>query len=106
MKERRNFERFPLMLPARMKMITSNGYQVFELETCDISAAGAFVLTEEKFSEGTRFKIDLTVPSSRIKKLTGVQSLIESEGSVVRSSPTGVAIQFDRKCQILSLKGR
>lgn len=105
MKERRHFERFPLTLPARMKMITSNDNQVFEFETCDISAAGTFVLTEEKFSEGTRFKLDLTVPSSRIKRLTGLQSLIESEGKVIRSSPIGVAIQFDRKCQILTLKG-
>ncbi|MBW2641507.1 MAG: PilZ domain-containing protein [Deltaproteobacteria bacterium] len=104
MEERRQFERFSLKLPARMKMITSNENQVFELETWDISAAGTFLLTKEKFSEGTRFKIDLTVPSNRIKKLTGLQSLIESEGSVVRSSPIGVAIRFDRKCQILSLK--
>ena len=85
-------------------MITSNENQVFELETWDISAAGAFVLTKEKFSEGTRFKLDLTVPSERIKELTGLQSFIESEGSVVRSSAIGVAIQFDRKCQILTLK--
>jgi hypothetical protein len=103
MKERRHFERFPLTLRARMEMITSNKKQVFELETWDISAAGTFVLTKEKFSEGTRFKLDLTIPSSRIKKMTGLQSLIESEGSVVRSSPIGVAIQFDRKCQILAL---
>ena len=104
MRERRQFERFQLTLPARMKMITSNDNQVFELKTCDISAAGTFVLTEEKFSEGTRFKLDLTVPSNRIRELTGVQSLIESEGKVIRSSPIGVAIKFDRKCQILTLK--
>ena len=104
MKERRQFERFPLTLPARMKMITSKDNQVFEFETWDISAAGAFVITKEKFSEGTRFKLDLTVPSSRIKKLTGLQSLLESEGRVVRSSPIGVAIQFDKKCHIMSLK--
>ena len=77
----------------------------FELETWDISAAGAFVITNEKFSKGTRFKLDLTVPSNRIKELTGLQSLIESEGSVIRSSPIGVAIKFDKKCQILTLKG-
>ena len=105
MKERRQFERFPLTLPTRMKMITSNDNQVFELETWDISAAGAFVITNEKFSKGTRFKLDLTVPSNRIKELTGLQSLIESEGSVIRSSPIGVAIKFDKKCQILTLKG-
>ena len=86
-------------------MITSDRKQVFELETWDISAAGAFVITKEPFSEGTRFKLDLTVPSNRIKNLTGAQSLIECEGSVVRSTIIGVAIHFDGECQVLSLKG-
>lgn len=105
MEERRQYERFPLTLPARLETILSGRKQVFGLETRDISASGIFLNTTEPFSEGTRFKIDLTVPSERIKALTGVQSLIECEGSVVRSTPTGVAIRCDKKCQILSLKG-
>jgi hypothetical protein len=105
MKEQRRFERFPLTLPARMETITSGKKQVFELKTRDISASGIFINTTEPFSGGTRFKIDLSVPNDRIKELTGVQSLIECEGSVVRSTPTGVAIRFDKDCQIMSLKG-
>lgn len=105
MKERRQYERFPLTLPARMEMITSDKKQVFDFETRDISASGAFIYNKESFPEGTRFKLNLTVPSERIKELTGVQSLIECEGSVVRSTPTGVAIRCDKECQILSLKG-
>ena len=54
MRERRQFERFPLKLPARMEMIPSNDNQVFDFKTCDISAAGTFILTTEKFSEGTQ----------------------------------------------------
>ena len=105
MKERRQYERFPLSLPARLETITSDKKEVFDFETRDISASGAFIYNKESFPEGTRFKIDLTVPSEKIKELTGAQSLIECEGSVVRSTPTGVAIRCDKKCQILSLKG-
>jgi hypothetical protein len=88
-----------------METINSGKKQVFDLETRDISASGAFIYTKESFPEGTRFVLDFTVPSDRIKELTGVQSLIECEGNVVRSTPTGVAIHFDRKCQIMSLQG-
>ena len=105
MKERRQFERFSLTLPARMETINSGKKQVFELKTRDISCSGAFIYTPEQFSEGDRFKLNLIVSSDKIKKLTGAKSLIECEGSVIRSTPSGVAICFDTDCQILSLKG-
>ncbi len=105
MKERRLYERFILTLPTRMGTINSGKKQVFELETRDISASGAFIYTKESFPEGTRFVLDFTVPSDRIKELTGVKSLIECEGNVVRSTDTGMAIHFDKECQIMSLRG-
>ncbi|MEA1947068.1 MAG: PilZ domain-containing protein [Thermodesulfobacteriota bacterium] len=105
MKERRKFERFPLTLPARMEMITSNKRQVFDLETWDISAAGAFILTSKKFPQGSRFKLNLTVSSDKIKEITGARSLIECKGSVVRSSDTGMAVRFNGNYQILGLNG-
>jgi len=105
MEERRQFERFPLTIPARMEMMSSGRKKIFDFETRDISASGAFINTTEHFPEGTRFKLDLTVSSQRIKELTGAKSLIESEGNVVRSTPKGIAIQFDRECRIMSLRG-
>ena len=105
MKERRQYERFPLTIPARMEMMTSRRKQIFDFDTKNISAGGAFINTTEQFPEGTRFKLDLTVESKKIKELTGAKSLIESEGSVVRSSDTGVAIQFYKDCRIMSLRG-
>ncbi len=103
MKERRKYERFQLILPARMHLIALEKKQIFDLHTKDISAAGVFLHTAEQFSEGTRFHLEMTVPSERIKELTGAQSLINVEGTVVRSTPTGVAICFDGECQILTL---
>ena len=105
MKERRMYERFQLSLPARLEMNSTGKKEIFELQTRDISAGGVFINTMDQFPEGTRFKLDLTISSERIKKLTGVNSLIESTGNVVRSTTEGVAIQFDRDCQILSLRG-
>ena len=105
MKERRHYERFPLTFSARMETITSGKKQVFELKTRDISSSGAFLYTPEPFPTGTRFKIDFTVSNERVRELTGVKSLIECEGVVVRSTPEGAAICFDKECQIMSLKG-
>jgi len=104
MKERRKYERFQLVLPAKMEKITGGKRKIFNLQTKNISASGAFLSTEEQFPEGTRFQLELTIPSKRIKELTGSQSFIKVEGLVIRSESEGVAICFDGDCQILSLK--
>ena len=105
MKEQRRFERFEFAVPARMEAVVSNRKQIFKLRTTNISASGAFIDTSEKFSEGIRFKLNFTLPNNRIKELTGARGLIECEGSIVRSTSKGMAICFDKECQILSLKG-
>jgi hypothetical protein len=73
MKERRAYERFELGLPTRVEIETAGKKLIFNLRTRDISAAGAFLLTKEKLSEGTRCQLELTVPSERIKELTGAK---------------------------------
>ena len=106
MKDRRKYERFQLELPARLEVNSSQRTEIFELRTRDISAAGALLLgTSAQFLAGTRCHLELIVASERIKELTGVQGLIKVEGTIVRSTPEGVAICFDGDCQILGLKG-
>ena len=106
MEERRTYERFQLSLPARLEMNSSERTEIFELQTQDISAAGALLVgIKEQFPTGTRCQLELIVTSEKIKELTGVQGLIKVEGTVVRSTPDGVAICFDGDCQILGLKG-
>jgi hypothetical protein len=104
MKERRQYERFPFPLPVRIEAIKSVRKQVVDLETRDISASGIFITTLTSFPEETRFILDFTIPSDSIKGLKGVKSLRGCTGRMVRSSPHGMAIQFDRECQIESLK--
>ena len=103
MEERRRFERFQLRLPVRMEVIISGKRQVFDLETKDVSAAGVFIETSERFSEGTPVQLSMTLSSDRIRELTGSQSLIKVKGIVVRSAPTGLAVGFAGRREILSL---
>ena len=106
MQEQRKHERFQLELPARLEMNSSERTEIFELQTRNISAAGALLSGNTgQFPIGTRCQLEMIVASERIKELTGVQGLIKIEGTIVRSTPDGVAICFDGDCQILGLKG-
>jgi hypothetical protein len=104
MKERRQYERFIFPLPLRIEAITLDRKKVVDLETRDISASGTFITTLTSFPEETRFILDFTIPSDSIKGLKGMKSLRGFTGSMVRSTPYGLAIQLDRECQIESLK--
>ena len=104
MKERRQYERFMHPIPVRIETITSDRKKVLDLETRDISASGTFIPTLTSFPEGTRFILDFTIPTDSIKKLKDLKSLKVFKGNMVRSTPHGMAIYFDRECQIESLK--
>lgn len=104
MKERRQYERFTFPLPVRIEDIKSGRKKVIDLATRDISASGTFIATLTSFPEETRFILDFTIPSDSIKGLKGMKSLRGFTGRMVRSTPYGLAIQFDRECQIESLK--
>ncbi len=101
---RRKFERFEIELPARMETISLSKKQVFDLVTKNISASGAFVSANNSFSDGLRIKMSLTTQNKKLIELTGAYGLIECEGSIVRTTPTGVGICFNKDCQILSLR--
>jgi hypothetical protein len=56
------------------------------------------------FPEGPRFVLDFTVPNDNIKKFKNEDSLIGYAGTMVRSDTHGIAITFDKECQIENLK--
>ena len=105
MKDRRKYERFQLELPARLEMNSFHTTEMFELQTRNISSAGAFLNTTRRFPVGTWCQLELIVISERIKELTGVHGLIKVDGTIVRSNSEGVAVSFDGECQILCLQG-
>ncbi len=101
MKERRIYKRHIAILPSKLETILPSGEKkVFDVETRNISIGGAFIYSKDFsfFQEGRRVIIDFTIPSgSFFKYLADVKSLIDGEGSMVRSSSEGIAIHFDRE---------
>jgi len=104
MKDKRQYERFSFPLPVKLKAITTDRQKVIDLYTRDLSVSGTFITTLMSFPEETRFTLDFTIPTDSIKKLKGVKSLTGYTGSMVRSTLYGIAIHFDKECQIESLK--
>jgi len=104
MKERRKYTRFAISLPVRLETIESDNKEVLDLETRDISYSGTFIPTLTSFPEGKRFILDFTLPSDNLEEFRDIESLKGCSGRVVRSDRHGIAIQFERECQIEGLR--
>lgn len=92
-------------LPVRLKaMNAGRKIMVLDLTTRDISYSGTFIPTLTSFPEGTWFIMDFTLPSDNLKEFKDIKSLEGCAGTMVRSDPHGIAIQFDKECQIEGLK--
>ncbi len=105
MKERRQYERFMFALPVRIETMMTGRKKVLDLATRDISVSGTFISTLTSFPERTGFFLDFTIPGKTIKSLKeDAKSWRGYTGSMVRSTPYGIAIKFDRECQIEGLK--
>jgi len=104
MKERREYKRLTIPLPVRLETITLDRKKILDLETRDISASGTYIPTLTSFPEGTQFILDFTIPSDDIKEFKDIKSLEDCAGRMVRSDPHGIAIQFNKECQIEGLK--
>ena len=112
MKERRKLERFTLKLPAKIEtVISGQGKRIFDLQTSNICAGGAFFPTTQPIAEGTRVKIDLFLSIDKLKaildklKLGGQAPHIRVKGTVVRSESAGMAVCFNEDYQIIPLQG-
>ena len=103
MQERRKYERFDLRLPGKIEVVTSGKQEILDVLTGDISAAGGFFHSAKPVPENAQVKIELIVNSKRLDELTGAQGLISVEGTVVRSSPKGMAIWFHENHQIMPM---
>ena len=104
MKERRQYARFNISLPVRLEAFALDTKKVLDLDTRDISFSGVFINTLTSFPEGTRFILDFTLPIDNLKEFKDIKSLKDCAGSMVRSDSNGIAIQFDKECQIQGLK--
>jgi hypothetical protein len=102
MEERRQYNRVTISVPVRLE--TLDGKKVLDLSTRNISASGTFISTLTSFPERTQFILDFAILTDIIMIYNNGSMLKSFTGSLVRSTPHGIAIQFDRECQIESLK--
>jgi hypothetical protein len=56
------------------------------------------------FPKGTRFILDFTLPSDYPEEFKEIKRLKNCAGEMVRSDTDGIAIKFDKECQIENLK--
>ena len=104
MENRRHYERLSFSFPIRLETMTSNGEKVLNLVTKDISASGTFIPALTSFPEGTRFLLEIAFPTNKTHTFENVIHVNGCKGVLVRSTPHGSAIHFDRECQMECLK--
>ena len=99
MKERRLYKRHIATLPAKFETeLTSGEQKVFYFLTRNISVGGAFIYSKDLsfFEKGRWVIIDFKIPSSSVfKNLAEVKSCIDCGAKMVRSTPEGIAINFN-----------
>lgn len=103
MEERRQLERFDLRLPAEIEVVSrvpGLEKEKLSLQTENICSGGAFFHTPHPLPEGTQVKIDMLLNFHRLKTIEKRRPLIKVKGSVLRSEPMGMAIQFDKGYEI------
>jgi len=111
-KDKRNLERFPLEIEARIKTLDSRKDEMgINIKTSNISSGGAFFHTPEPLREGSDVMIELILPVEKLVKYLNNQekdcreTLVELKGRVLRSEPEGMVIRFDKDFKLTPLKG-
>ena len=99
MKEKRALQRFTMETLIRVSADT-NGNGGVCLKACNISAQGAFIGMDEPYPVGTRLEMDVFLLSHS----GGKDDIIRTNGEVIRTGPTGMAVRFDEKYQILPIE--
>ena len=108
MDEKRRDERFDLSLNATLMVIgkkTADKDQIIHLSTKDICLGGAFFTTTKPLPLGTEVRIQMVLPLHMLKTLKEKKALLRVEkGIVLRHEADGMAIVFEKGCDIAHLK--
>ena len=102
MKQQRLYKRFSATLPVSLDAITTSELRVLNVETKDISAAGAFIYTKEAafIPDDTRFILNSSNLDKRRIKLKKLKQLNDCTGTMVRSTSEGIAIRFNKPVEL------
>ncbi len=90
---KRKFERIQLDIPATVEV--EGQVHTLQLTIRDISAGGIYFLATTPLEKGTAVRVEVFLPNHTLKKITGSQPLIRTQGKVVRCESEGMAISFN-----------
>jgi hypothetical protein len=100
--ELRKHERFSLRLPSRISVLDSDD-SILELETVDISAAGAFFPTSKPLPKGLKVLVELSLSRESGK---GGSSRIKVKGEVLPPRPSGMPVRFESRVEMKPVRAR
>lgn len=105
MDERRKLERFNLVIPTRLVLTNNNKEaEVFEINTCNISAGGAFFKTTHGIPKGMLVNLNFVLPIENLARILGVTSFVKIKGKIIRVDMEGIAVSFERNYEIMPFK--
>ena len=105
MNERRKLERFNLVIPTRLVLTNNNQEaEVFEINTCNISAGGAFFKTTHRIPKGICVNLNFVLPIENLARILGVTSFVKIKGKIIRVDMEGIAVSFERNYKIIPFK--
>ena len=105
-KDRREFERFDLELPAQIIPNNDQGDtpEVLSFLTRDICAGGAYLVGPENLPEGTKVDLHMELNLEQLKKIKNKRAVIQVKGRVARNNEdNGCAIHFDKNYRIMPI---
>jgi hypothetical protein len=107
MADKRKFERFDIMAPARLE-IQRPGEKTEKmlLESRDLSAGGVFIKTPKSLPEGSPVKMEIFLHSPEPETLlpSGNATVIIVTGRIIRSTDEGMAICFNDDYDITAME--
>lgn len=101
---KRKMRRFALQIPACLRVddegtvSPSNDYV-----TKDISSEGAFITTSKPLPLGTRIIAQFFISNQFETDQQTTVTRLETTGKIIRNSMEGMAVLFDRQCQIFGV---
>ena len=108
MGETRNFERYPVEVPARVELLRSRRKnKVLSLKTCNLSALGAFFPEWQPISVGIPVKAEfyLVFENQHANEVVRDLVVMTVEGTVVRTDSSGTAVSFAENYEMKTYQG-
>lgn len=95
-RERREHARYPLEIPARLKITQKDGQSVTaDFKTENISAGGALIRADQSLEMGAKVEVHLVLPVDKLRELDAPTVDVNLSGRVIRLADSGAVIGFD-----------